>query len=226
MPMTGAEFGRKSSLEATLRRRIISMEIAPGSVVDELSLGHEFGLSRPPVREIMRTLAVEGYIVLEQNRPARVTAMNYQALHSFFLAAPLIYTAVSLLAATHATKEQLQELKNIQQHLRQSMVSNDTNARVYYNNQFHYMIGVMSYNDYLLASLQRLLIDHARLAHTFYSAQSALGHKEDMDKAIAHHDQIITAIENRDSQKVEQLVREHWELSRQHLMEYVIPDEA
>ena len=45
---TNASPDRKTLLEETLRRRIISMELPPGGVIDELSLSKEFGLSRPP----------------------------------------------------------------------------------------------------------------------------------------------------------------------------------
>ena len=57
------------------------MELAPGAVVDELALCDEFGLSRPPVRELLRQIAAEGYIELEANR-ARA-AMSHDSLHAF-----------------------------------------------------------------------------------------------------------------------------------------------
>jgi DNA-binding GntR family transcriptional regulator len=63
---------RKAVLAQALRRRILSMELAPGAVVDELALCDEFGLSRPPVRELLRQIAAEGYIELEANRAPRV----------------------------------------------------------------------------------------------------------------------------------------------------------
>jgi DNA-binding GntR family transcriptional regulator len=47
-------------LGEALRRRIFSMELKPGAVVDEVALSTEFGLSRPPVRELFRQLAAEG----------------------------------------------------------------------------------------------------------------------------------------------------------------------
>lgn len=54
-----APFDRKAVLGDALRRRILSMELAPGAVVDELALCDEFGLSRPPVRELLRQIAAE-----------------------------------------------------------------------------------------------------------------------------------------------------------------------
>ncbi len=68
-PTTGdAPLDRKGVLADALRRRILSMELAPGAVVDELAMCEEFGLSRPPVRELLRQIAAEGYIELEANR--------------------------------------------------------------------------------------------------------------------------------------------------------------
>ncbi len=53
---------KKIRLAETLKRRIISMELAPGAIVDEISLSEEFGISRSPVRELIRQMAAEGYL--------------------------------------------------------------------------------------------------------------------------------------------------------------------
>src|SRR5262252_6956490 len=130
---SGASVDRKNVMAETLRRRIVGMELAPGTVVDELALSEEFGLSRPPVRELMRQMAAEGYIELEANRAARVSSMNYQSLRNFFLAAPLIYIATTQLAATNATAAEIDELKKVQALFRQAIEQNDVESRVLYN---------------------------------------------------------------------------------------------
>ncbi len=132
---------RKAVLADALRRRILSMELAPGAGVDELALCEEFGLSRPPVRELLRQIAAEGYIELEANRAPRVAAMNHDSLHSFFLAAPLIYIATTQLAATHARAEEIDELKGIQALFRAAIEQQDVENRVLYNDAFHLQIG-------------------------------------------------------------------------------------
>lgn len=215
---------RKTLLDEALRRRIVSMELAPGAVVDELALSEEFGLSRPPVRELMRQLAAEGYIELEPNRPARVSPMSYQSLRSFFLAAPLLYIATTQLAATNATPEDIALLREVQQKFCTAIEASDTQARVLYNDQFHLEIGRMARNTYLMPSLRRLLIDHARLGKTFYRSPVTDDMREDMAKAVLQHEQIIDAIERRDPKRAGEIVREHWELSRRRMTEYVMPD--
>lgn len=222
-PSSEVAVDRKVLLNDTLRRRITSMELAPGAVIDEVSLAEEFGLSRPPVRELMRQLAAEGYIELEPNRPARVAAMSYESMRSFFLAAPLIYVATTQLAAQHATPAQIAELKQIQAQFRTAIAQNDVAARVHFNEQFHHAIGRMAHNDYLMPSLRRLLIDHARMGKVFYRQPASDDMRANLEAATRQHDQIIEAIERHDVQAAGDLVRAHWELSRQRMTDYVVP---
>jgi DNA-binding GntR family transcriptional regulator len=226
MTASAAEEGptdRKALLEQTLRRRIVSMELAPGAVLDEVSLSEEFGLSRPPVRELMRQLAAEGYIELEPNRPARVAAMSYESLRNFFLAAPLVYVATTQLAAEHATAADIVRLKAIQARFRQAIDENNLVDRVFYNDQFHHEIGVAARNPYLMPSLRRLLIDHARLGMTFYRAPTSNDLQERLQTAVIQHDQIIEAIERRDTVAAGEIVRAHMDLSRRNMAEFVTP---
>jgi DNA-binding GntR family transcriptional regulator len=214
---------RKSVLAEALRHRILSMELAPGAVVDELALADEFGLSRPPVRELMRQMAAEGYIELEANRAARVSSMTYQSLRSFFLAAPLIYIATTRLAAANSTPADIDRLKKIQQRLDIAIKENDVDGRVLCNDEFHLEIGKMARNEYLMPSLRRLLIDHARLGKVFYRPPVADNMHQDVAEAIEQHEQIIDAIARHDVHGAGELVRAHWELSRRRMAEFAVP---
>lgn len=215
---------RKALLAEALRRRILSMELAPGAVVDELALCDEFGLSRPPVRELLRQIAAEGYIELEANRAPRVAAMSHESLRAFFLAAPLVYIATTQLAATRATASEIEELRRIQALFRQSIEEQHVENRVIYNDEFHLEIGKMAHNDYLMPSLRRVLIDHARLGKIFYRHPTTSDMQKDLELACDQHDQIIEAIARHDTDAAGQLIREHMELSRRRMAEYAAPE--
>jgi DNA-binding GntR family transcriptional regulator len=214
---------RKGALEQALRHRILSMELAPGASLDEVALAEEFGLSRPPVRELMRQMAAEGYIELEANRAARVASMSHDSLRNYFLAAPLIYAATTQLAAAHATQPEIDNLKRIQERFRAAVEGSDIDERVLQNDRFHFAIGKMAHNPYLLPSLNRLLIDHARLGKTFYQP-----HNERMDadlaEAVQQHEDIIDAIQRRDPDAAGEIVRAHVYLARRNLAAYVAPE--
>ncbi|MGF6442621.1 GntR family transcriptional regulator [Paraburkholderia youngii] len=214
---------RKAALGQALRHRILSMEMAPGASLDEVALAEEFGLSRPPVRELMRQMAAEGYIELEANRAARVASMNYDSLRNYFLAAPLIYVATTKLAAVHATQAEIDGLKRIQERFRAAVEGGGVDERVLQNDEFHLAIGKMAHNPYLLPSLCRLLIDHARLGKTFYQPRDERMDAE-LAEAVQQHEGIIDAIQRRDAEAAGEIVRAHVYLARRNMASYVAPD--
>lgn len=221
-PAAGGNPDRKAALGEALRRRILTMQIAPGAVLDEVALSEEFGLSRPPVRELMRQMAGEGYIELEANRAARVTAMNYNALRDFFLVAPMIYIATTRLAAEVASRADVDRLEAVQKRFRQAAADKDVDARIFSNNEFHLEIGRIARNEYLMPSLTRLLIDHGRIGRTFFRNDPAA--REQLDVAADQHDEIIDAIARHDPEEGARLTRAHLELSRRNMAAYAAPE--
>jgi DNA-binding GntR family transcriptional regulator len=221
-PAAGASPDRKAALGDALRRRILTMQIAPGAVLDEVALSEEFGLSRPPVRELMRQMAGEGYIELEANRPARVTSMSYHSLRDFFLVAPMIYIATTKLAAEIASKADVDLLKRVQLAFRQAATDGDVDDRIFSNNEFHLQIGKIARNDYLIPSLRRLLIDHGRIGRTFFRNDPAA--RGQLDVAADQHDEIIDAIERHDPEAAARVVRAHLDLSRRNMAAYAAPE--
>jgi DNA-binding GntR family transcriptional regulator len=221
-PAAGASPDRKAALGDALRRRILTMQIAPGAVLDEVELAEEFGLSRPPVRELMRQMAGEGYIELEANRPARVTSMSYHSLRDFFLVAPMIYIATTKLAAEIASKADVDLLKKVQSAFRQAATDGDVDARIFSNNEFHLQIGKIARNEYLIPSLRRLLIDHGRIGRTFFRSDPAA--REQLDIAADQHDAIIDAIGRHDPETAARVVRAHLDLSRRNMAAYAAPE--
>ncbi|MBY5456940.1 GntR family transcriptional regulator (plasmid) [Rhizobium beringeri] len=215
---------RKTNLSLTLRRRILTMELPPGAVLDEVALSEEFGLSRPPVRELMRQMAGEGYIELEANRAARVSSMSYQSLRDFFLLAPMIYITANKLAAENGTRGQLDVLKRMQQSFRKAVDNCDVEGRVFYNDQFHRQIGEMAHNVYLVPSLRRLQIDHARIGKVFYKHPNTPRMQEELELATQQHDEMIDAIGKRDPDAAGELARLHLELSRRNMAMYAAPE--
>jgi DNA-binding GntR family transcriptional regulator len=220
--MTDTSRSRKAHCAEDLRRRILTQEIEPGSPLDETELAAAYDISRPPLREVLRQLAGEGYVVLTENRPAQVAPMSHKTLRNFFVAAPMIYAAVSRLAALHATRVQIGRLKAVQTQFRAAIREGDTVGRALTNERFHALIGEMADNEYLIPSLRRLLIDHTRIGMTFYSPRNrTLAAQREV--AADQHDQFIALIEAGDADGAAALAIAHWELSRAEIESFVTP---
>ncbi|MEI9415692.1 GntR family transcriptional regulator [Mesorhizobium sp. Cs1321R2N1] len=214
---------RKGLLAETLAHRILTMQLEPGAVLDEVALSEEFGLSRPPVRELMRQMAGEGYVDLEANRAARVSVMSYQTLRNFLIVAPMIYVGTTKLAALNHNAGDLAVLKHTQRKFQQSIADGDVESRVIFNHQFHLNIGRMAHNPYLLPSLKKLLIDHARIGKIFYRQNGGPRIQRDQETAALQHDQMIDAIEGRDAERAGEVVRAHLEVFRSDVALYAVP---
>lgn len=203
-----------------LRRRILTQDLEPGGYLDETEIADAYGISRPPLREVLRQLAGEGYLVLHENRGAQVSPMTHKTLRSFFVAAPMIYSAVSRLAAENARPAQIMRLKDTQMLFRAAIRKGDTAGRALLNERFHAIIGEMADNDFLTPSLRRLLIDHTRIGMTFYNPRNpALA--EQRAVAADQHDAFIQLIEAGDADGAAELAIAHWELSRAEIESFV-----
>lgn len=212
----------KASLYERLKRDILTLELEPDQDLDEVRLSEEYGISRTPVREILRQLAGEGYLDIRENRGARVIPMNLATLRDFFLVAPMIYEAVGRLAVKNFRPAQLVDLKECQERFRAAIKRRNSEAMNLENNRFHEIIGDMANSAFLKPSLGKLLIDHARIGHTFFRPTD--DHMEaNLATACRHHDEFIEAIADRDEDAMVRLVFEHWELSRRNMEMFVAP---
>ncbi len=214
---------RKERLRDHLKVSILTMRLRPGEDLDESQLSDAFGLSRTPLREVFRQLAGEGFLDLRSHRGARVSEMSHTTLRDFFLAAPMIYGAILRLASLNATPKQIAQLKTSQEAFKDALRSGSGEKRALANNRFHEITGQMAGNVYLLPSFHRLLIDHARIGMTFYQPQNA-EMAGNLSLASQQHDAIIEAIEARDDSAAAQLAVDHWNLSRDQIELFVMPE--
>ena len=213
----------KDQLLSHLRRRILTLQLAPGEPLDEMKMSADLNISRTPLRDIFRQLEGEGYLLMRENRGAFVSPMDHESMRHFFMTAPMIYASVSRLAARNAEKDQIDHLAAIQQKFRTAMMDNSVDGMTYFNDRFHFHIGVMAGNPYLMPSLQRLLIDHARIGQAFWKDTGPEQHQQ-INTACAHHDRFIEIIAAGDEEAAVDLTLEHWALSKDHMDLYIMPE--
>ena len=213
----------KQRLYADLKRKVLTLELEPGTALDETSLSVEYGISRTPLREVFRQLAGEGYIQIRDKRGAIVSPMSHKSMRDFFMTAPLIYASIGRLAAQNARPAEIGALRQVQANFRKAVEDDSVEGMVYWNDRFHFVIGEIADNQYLMPSLQRLLIDHARIGQTFWRARNA-EMRARIDAAADQHDRLIALIEAGDEEATVALTLEHWALSRDHMEMFVRPE--
>lgn len=198
------------------------MELEPGANLDETSLSAQYGISRTPLREVFRRLAGEGYIQIIPKRGTFVSPMSHKSMQDFFSTAPMIYAAMGRFAARKFQRGQIEELRRTQAKFRKALKDEAVEGLIFWNVRFHFVIGEMADNRYLMPSLERLLIDQARIGQTFWRARDE-DMRERINTAADQHDQLIEAIAAGDEESTVSLTLRHWDLSREHMDKYVHP---
>lgn len=214
----------KTALYEELRHQILTLQRDPDEDLDEVRLSEQYGISRTPVRDVLRQLAAEGYVYIRENRGARVIPMNHATLRDFFSVAPIIYEAVGRLAVQNYKREHLLDLENCQREFVSAVESRDHIGMVVANNNFHSIIGVMSNSAFLLPSYGKLLIDHERIGHTFFRP---VGEQMEANllRSCEQHESMIGALIDRDESRMVRLTYEHWDLCRSNMESFITPKE-
>lgn len=84
--------GTVVALRDRIRAAILSGSHPPGTVLSQLRLATEFGVSRTPLREALRMLQEDGLVIIERNRRAKVASFDADDLE-------LVYSSRILLSA-------------------------------------------------------------------------------------------------------------------------------
>jgi len=116
-----------------LRRKILDLELEPGSVIEEEMVVQHFGISRTPVREALLRLWADGLVVLPPNRGARVAPLDVSNLRHFYEALELCQRACMYWAALRATPAQIDTIREEMLKFEAAVSKRDGNAMAHDN---------------------------------------------------------------------------------------------
>ncbi|PSK93657.1 GntR family transcriptional regulator [Murinocardiopsis flavida] len=111
--MTSANvFSSKGGLAYTeLRCRITSGELAPGSRLSQYELAEEMGMSITPLREAIRRLASEDWVVMDTHRDVRVAPMSASEARELLEARFSLEPSATELAALRRTEREIAAMR-------------------------------------------------------------------------------------------------------------------
>ncbi|GAA1493807.1 GntR family transcriptional regulator [Curtobacterium herbarum] len=85
-----------------IRRDIVAGDLLPGTRVTEAFLAERYGVSRVPVREALRGLEGEGFVVSQPNVGSRIAAIPFDEADDLFAVRESLEVATARRAATRA----------------------------------------------------------------------------------------------------------------------------
>lgn len=202
-----------------LREAIISGGLKPGERLMEMQLADELGVSRTPVREALRKLEQEGFVVMIPRKGAFVADISLKEIVDVFEIRGALEGLAAELAADRASEDKIEEMERCLVELSEMIEIKDLKRIVEIDAQFHETLYASSRNERLgqILSLLREQIQRFRTR--------TMTHPARMKVALEEHRRIIEAVAARDVEAARRFAQQHIESAENSLMTLLAVDE-
>ena len=191
---------------AALRDVIVSLNVydEPGDVrLDERQLAQDLGISRTPVREAMAQLEREGFVRSVPRRGIYVVRKTRREVIEMITAWAALESMAARLITQHASDADIAGLRRMFAIFEGDKLHAKLDEYSEVNINFHQSIIELSGNQALIR-LAENLFTHMRMIRG-----ATIGEDDRVDRSIRDHMNIIQALEARDTERAEDLVRQH-----------------
>ena len=180
---------------------IVLGNFAPGSRLDEVTLSERFKVSRTPVREALKQLAIMGLVEYRPNRGSIVAAMTTEQLDQMFEAIGELEATCARHAALRMTEAERTRLRELHAEGRTAMQSGDMNRYDAVNLELHTTIIQGCHNPVLIDMAMSLRHRISPFRRTQFRNVERMGESFEehsvIVEAILSHDVITTYREMR-----------------------------
>ena len=191
---------------AVLKDVIVSLNVydQPDEVrLDERQLAQDLGISRTPVREAMAQLEREGFVRSVPRRGIFVVRKTRQEVIELITAWAALESMAARLITQIAAVDEIATLRKMFSKFENGELHAKLDEYSEVNIEFHQTIIRMSRNR-VLTDLAENLFTHMRMIR-----RKTIGEEDRADRSIRDHMNIIQALESRDTERAEDLVRNH-----------------
>src|SRR6267143_3074271 len=204
MAVAEAVATRSQSDEAYQRilERIVRLEMAPGSVVNEARLREELGIRRTPIREALQRLARENLVRSIPHHGTFVTDVNITDLARITEVRVVLEAHAARLAAEKLTTADREAIEGLLELLGPGQVT-EQRELMHLDQQIHRLVYRSAHNPFLDATLERYFNLSLRLWYLVLDREVRLR------EAVDEHVELLRAILAGDGARAEDIMRKH-----------------
>lgn len=208
----------KARAYEALKTAIMNMNIyAPDAELrlDERDLSQRFGVSRTPLREALAQLESEGLVRIVMRRGIYINRKTKAEILDMITVWAALESMAARLATKEAADEELSRLHELVDVFGVDEVAQRMGEYSDANIRFHQAIISLG-GCPLISEITNGLFFHVRAIR-----QRTIFENERVKRSIVDHKEIIAALEARDTERAERLVREHTLKLRDHVERFV-----
>ena len=195
---------RSQSEEAyvQIRDRIVSLDLPPGSVVNEGRLREELAIGRTPIREALQRLAHENLVRSVPHRGTFVTDVNITDLARITEVRVVLESHAARLAAERCAAADQQAIRELLGALK-SGGATDQRQLMKLDQEIHLQIYRSARNSFLQSTLERYFNLSLRLWFL------VLDHEVRLRDAVEEHVALLEAVLAGEGNRAEEIMRRH-----------------
>ena len=175
-----------------IRELIVSLELAPGSVIDERELIERLEIGRTPVREALRRLAQERLVEVYPRRGMFVSGVDVREHARLSEVRAVLEPEAARLAATRATDDDRAAIASLLDEL--GAGGSDDRELMALDERIHRTIYRAAHNDLLEATLEQYYVLALRIW------VMALDRQHELEHAVQEHRTLLEAIRDGDAE--------------------------
>ncbi|MBM3536456.1 MAG: GntR family transcriptional regulator [Alphaproteobacteria bacterium] len=193
---------------ASLKQAITTMDIYASREpirLDERQLSQDLGISRTPIREALNRLEQEGFIRSIPRKGMFIVRKTKKEILEMIAVWAALESMAARLITQNASDEEIATLRRLfvefqgPKHKPSAHIDEYSEANV----RFHQAIVSLANNKLLTDTMENLFI------HMRSIRRKTIGENDRAERSIIDHLNIIEALEKRQTERAEQLVRQH-----------------
>ena len=188
---------------SSLREDIIKARRRPESMLLEHELAEEYGMSKTPIREALRLLVNEGWVVVIPRKGYFVRPLRFEDVREIFALRQMIEPAIVVAAASRSTAEELDELERLVH--RQAAAGDDVETTLAVAAAFHREIARLGGNQRAERVLVSLFDESLRLHYLAPKYGSRLNEPAEIEDHLA----IVEAMRTQDAALAFEVTERH-----------------
>lgn len=201
MAGAGGKRSRSAVVTEALRSDIVSGAFAPGERLPEDRLGERYGVSRIPVREALRGLEAEGFVIREPYRGARVARLSLEDALDLLEVRQTLEEVATRRAALRRPWDAIQQLARLLEAGHQAIDEGELDRLAALNTELHTTL-VAASGNHNLAVLHEQIRAKAQWVYSVGLDDRATG-------SWREHEDLVAAVAAGDAELAAKLARQH-----------------
>ncbi|MCK4515490.1 MAG: GntR family transcriptional regulator [Spirochaetaceae bacterium] len=206
-----------------LKRRIISVELVPGSPIIEAEFAEALGVSKTPIREALRQLERDGFVVNVPSRGSMISHITTQEIHDVFQIREIIEAGAAKRAAQGGANQEIAKLRAGNDELLEDLDSIEEYVHEWGTWEDIHAAVVRSLGNVGLEEVYQGLLDRILRIRNHYGKRLTRRRYHDI---IVEHNAIADAILRGDGDAAEMAMQQHLRNASQFLMGISVPYDA